>query len=95
MGRGAWWATVHGVAELDVPEVTEHACITDAVHVIKLYCVTHFFTQAQKYHREAAYDKSPPTTNFLFFFNESVGEEFQLLDVGLYNFLVEIVKFQS
>jgi len=35
------------------------------------------------------------TPHFLFFFNESVGEEFQLLDVGLYNFLVEIVKFQS
>lgn len=25
----------------------------------------------------------------------SVGEDFQFLDVGLYNFLVEIVKFQS
>ena len=67
MGRRAWWATVHGVAELDVPEVTEHACITDAVQVIKLYCVTHFFTQAQKYHREATYDKSPPPpTSFSF-----------------------------
>lgn len=33
--------------------------------------------------------------SFLFFFNENVGEEFQLLDVSLYNFLVEIVKFQS
>ena len=25
MERGAWWATVHGVAELDMTEVTEHA----------------------------------------------------------------------
>lgn len=32
---------------------------------------------------------------FLFFFNENVGEEFQLLEVGLYNFLIEIAKFQS
>ena len=25
MNRGAWLATVHGVAELDMTEVTEHA----------------------------------------------------------------------
>ena len=24
MDRGSWWATVHGVAELDMTEVTEH-----------------------------------------------------------------------
>ena len=24
MGRGAWWATVHGVAESDMTEVAEH-----------------------------------------------------------------------
>ena len=24
MERGAWWATVHGVAELDMTEVTQH-----------------------------------------------------------------------
>ena len=23
--RGAWWATIHGVAESDTTEVTEHA----------------------------------------------------------------------
>ena len=27
-GRGAWWATVHGVAELDMAEVTEHARVS-------------------------------------------------------------------
>ena len=27
-GRGAWWAIVHGVAELDMTEVTEHAYIS-------------------------------------------------------------------
>ena len=27
MDRGAWWTIVHGVAkELDMTEVTEHAC---------------------------------------------------------------------
>ena len=25
MGRGAWWAAVHGVTESDMTEVTEHA----------------------------------------------------------------------
>ena len=25
MDRGAWWATAHGVTELDMTEVTEHA----------------------------------------------------------------------
>ena len=25
MDRGDWWATVHGVTELDMTEVTEHA----------------------------------------------------------------------
>ena len=27
MDRGAWWATVHGVAELDTTEATEHSMI--------------------------------------------------------------------
>ena len=26
MDRGAWWATVHWVAEWDTTEETEHAC---------------------------------------------------------------------
>ena len=26
MDRGAWWATVHFLKELDMAEVTEHAC---------------------------------------------------------------------
>ena len=27
MDRGAWWATVHEVVELDNTEVTEHKCM--------------------------------------------------------------------
>ena len=27
MDRGAWWATVRGVTESDMPETTEHACM--------------------------------------------------------------------
>ena len=27
MDREAWWATVHRIAESDMAEVTEHACI--------------------------------------------------------------------
>ena len=27
MGRGAWQAMVHGVSELDRPEVSEYACL--------------------------------------------------------------------
>ena len=27
MDRGAWWATVHEVVELDNTEVTEHKCV--------------------------------------------------------------------
>ena len=30
MDRGAWWAAVHGVTELDMTEATEHACWTRA-----------------------------------------------------------------
>ena len=30
MGRGAWWATVHGVAELDMTEASEHAHMADS-----------------------------------------------------------------
>ena len=26
MDRGAWWATVHRIAESEMTEVTEHAC---------------------------------------------------------------------
>ena len=34
-GRGAWWATVHRFAELDMSEVTEHAgvCVTMCIVV--------------------------------------------------------------
>ena len=27
MDRGSWWATIHGVSELDMIEATEHACM--------------------------------------------------------------------
>ena len=27
MDRGAWWATIRGVSELDTTEATEHACM--------------------------------------------------------------------
>ncbi|KAF4025134.1 hypothetical protein G4228_017200 [Cervus hanglu yarkandensis] len=37
MGRGAWWATVHRVAELDTTDMTWHAC-------------THELTANQKNH---------------------------------------------
>ena len=30
MDRGAWWATVHGFAELDAIEVTEHSTACDS-----------------------------------------------------------------
>ena len=33
MDRGAWWATVHGVVELDMIEVTDHA------HTLGLSCI--------------------------------------------------------
>ena len=29
MDSGAWWATVHEVAESDMTEVTEHACMPE------------------------------------------------------------------
>ena len=35
MDRGAWWATVHRVTELDTTEVTLHACIV----VVIIICI--------------------------------------------------------
>ena len=29
MDRGAWWVTVQGCKELDMTEVTQHACIVN------------------------------------------------------------------
>ena len=49
MNRGAWWATVHRIAELDTTEVTWHACtheltanqkIMDLKCHLLLFCMT-------------------------------------------------------
>jgi len=32
MNRGAWQAAVHGVAELDTTEATQHACTQGTKH---------------------------------------------------------------
>ena len=38
MDRGAWWATVHGIAELDTTEATEHACLqVVAIFIYSIY----------------------------------------------------------
>ena len=35
MERGAWWTTVHGVAELDMTEVTQHTHTHTHTHLVK------------------------------------------------------------
>ena len=34
MDRGTWWATVHGVTELDTTEATEHACWRKKIEIV-------------------------------------------------------------
>ena len=36
MDRGAWWATVHGVAESDRTKVTQHACVHNSYSSLKV-----------------------------------------------------------
>ena len=40
MDRGAWWATVHGVAKSDMTEATYHVCVSP----LMLACVSHLST---------------------------------------------------
>ena len=46
MDRGAWWATVHGVAKSDTTEVTQHTCVLVRVHACaRTHTHTHTHTQ--------------------------------------------------
>ena len=42
MDGGAWWAMVHGVAELDTTEVTKHARIALRLNTVWTMMVKHY-----------------------------------------------------
>ena len=42
MNRRGWWTTVHRIAESDMTEVTEHACMIYELHLNEAFLETAF-----------------------------------------------------
>ena len=64
MDKGAWWATVQGLTELDMTEVTEQACTP--VFIVSLFITPMIWKQPVSLNRQMDEEDVVYTNNGIF-----------------------------